>query len=59
MKNGVPTGYTEKNSGYTDKAKYRYKKKTVRDWQKKIIMQQQRMLYYIDDNWGDPMYEFI
>jgi hypothetical protein len=59
MKGGVPTRFSAVVSGYNDKATYRYSTKTVRDWQKTIIMRQQRMLYYIDYNWGDAMFAFI
>lgn len=53
MKNGVPKKYTAHVSSYTDKASYKYSAKTIRDWQKKILMRQQRMLYYINYDWGD------
>lgn len=59
MRGGVPTRFSAVVSGYNDKATYRYSTKTVRDWQKTIIMRQQRMLYYIDYNWGDAMFAFI
>jgi hypothetical protein len=52
MKNGVPKRSTAKVQSYTDKVSFKYKTKTVRDWQKKIIMDQQRMLYSMDHNWG-------
>ena len=59
MRGGVPTRFSAVVSGYNDKATYRYSTKTVRDWQKTIIMRQQRMLYYIDYSWGDAMFAFI
>lgn len=52
MKNGVPKRSTAKVQSYTDKVSFKYKTKTVRDWQKKIIMDQQRMLYSMDHYWG-------
>ncbi len=59
MKKGVPKKYNAKVSSYNDKGTFKYKTKTVRDWQKTIALRQQKMLYYIDYSWGDALFVFI
>ncbi len=59
MNGEVPKSFKAHVGIYDDDASFKYTTKTVRKWQKEIIMRQQRMLYSFDYYMGDAMIDIF